>query len=142
MKRNRFVGYLAAVAVSVLLLGAAAARAAAPELDETNSWAFSPVQDKFTGDAVLDLSYLNEPVAGQSGFIRLSPDGNSFLRGDGQPIRFWSARVNQEIAGLPPEQVDQTSASWPSAASTWSASHQRLRHHGGGAHHGRGRQGD
>jgi len=37
----------------------------------------------------LDLSYLNEEIAGQHGFIRLSPDGNSFVRGDGQPIRFW-----------------------------------------------------
>jgi len=40
---------------------------------------------------VLDLRYLNEEVAGEHGFIRLSPDGNSFVRGDGRPIRFWAA---------------------------------------------------
>ena len=42
---------------------------------------------------MLDLRYLNEKVAGEHGFIRLSPDGNSFVRGDGQPIRFWAASL-------------------------------------------------
>ena len=47
---------------------------------------------------MLDLRYLNEKAAGEHGFIRLSPDGNSFVRGDGQPIRFWAASP-----GLQPE---------------------------------------
>jgi hypothetical protein len=33
---------------------------------------------------------MNEPTAGQSGFIQLSADGNGFVRGDGVPIRFWA----------------------------------------------------
>ena len=33
---------------------------------------------------------MNEKVAGQGGFIRLSEDKNSFVRGDGTPIRFWA----------------------------------------------------
>jgi hypothetical protein len=37
----------------------------------------------------LDLRYLNERVAGEHGFIKISPDGNSFVRGDGAPVRFW-----------------------------------------------------
>ena len=32
---------------------------------------------------------LNEPVAGQSGFVKLTPDGNHFALGNGTPARFW-----------------------------------------------------
>ena len=51
---------------------------------------FDYPDDDFTDDALLDLRYLNEDVAGEHGFIRLSADSNSFVRGDGEPIRFWS----------------------------------------------------
>ena len=33
---------------------------------------------------------LNEKEAGENGFIKLSPDGNSFVEGNGKPIRFWA----------------------------------------------------
>ncbi len=46
--------------------------------------------DDFTPDAFLDLRYLNEKEAGEHGFIGLSADSNSFVRGDGEPVRFWS----------------------------------------------------
>ncbi len=52
-------------------------------------WDFKPEADKLDPSAVLDLRFLNEKVAGEHGFIRLSKDGNSFVRGDGRPIRFW-----------------------------------------------------
>ena len=39
---------------------------------------------------MLDLRGLNEKVAGQSGFVRLSKDGESFVLGDGSPVRFWA----------------------------------------------------
>ena len=39
---------------------------------------------------MIDLRSLNETVAGQSGFVKLSPDGNSFVLGDGTPARFWA----------------------------------------------------
>lgn len=68
---------------------------ASPSLAEEASWAFPTLRDPFASEALLDLSQLNEAVAGETGFIRLSPDGNSFVRGDGQPIRFWA--VNTEI---------------------------------------------
>jgi hypothetical protein len=54
-----------------------------------DSWAFEPKRDSFSPAALLDLRNLNENVAGEHGFIGLSADGNSFVRGDGQPIRFW-----------------------------------------------------
>jgi len=54
------------------------------------AWAFNPPRDSFGDDALLDLSDMNEDVAGQTGFIGLSDDGMGFVRGDGEPIRFWS----------------------------------------------------
>ena len=54
-----------------------------------DTWAFEPKRDAFSSEARFDLRSLNEDVAGQHGFIRLSKDGNDFERGDGQPIRFW-----------------------------------------------------
>ena len=53
-------------------------------------WSFSYPGDKFTDNALLDLRYLNEKVAGENGFIQLSSDGNSFQTDNGEPIRFWS----------------------------------------------------
>ena len=62
----------------------------APGWNEAETWAWSPPADKFTDDAILDLRHLNERVAGETGPIRRSPDGESFVRGDGKPIRFWA----------------------------------------------------
>ncbi len=59
------------------------------ELDPAQAWAFPIVRDTFE-PSPLDLRGLNEAVAGEHGFIRLSDDGESLIRGDGQPIRFWS----------------------------------------------------
>ncbi|MBN2452447.1 MAG: hypothetical protein JXR77_18825 [Lentisphaeria bacterium] len=60
-----------------------------PELDPANAWAFPKMRDRFS-ESPIDLRHLNERVAGEHGFIRLSADGNSLVRGDGEPIRFWS----------------------------------------------------
>ena len=68
----------------VALVGTLGCHAPAQEA----SWAFSyPGSDK--PGSRLDLRYLNEPTAGETGFVHLSPDGRVFLRGDGKPIRFW-----------------------------------------------------
>jgi hypothetical protein len=75
-----------------------------PQLDEDNSWAFRPAEDPFSDDCVTDLSHLNEDVAGQTGFIGLSEDGMSFVKGDGTPIRFWSAV--SEMIGMTPEEQE------------------------------------
>ena len=47
------------------------------------------LRDTFRHDALLDLRDLNEKVAGQSGFVRLADDGESFVLGNGEPVRFW-----------------------------------------------------
>ncbi|MBC7353476.1 MAG: hypothetical protein H5U08_14035 [Thermogutta sp.] len=57
---------------------------------EIGTWAFQPSEDPIRPGSLIDLRDLNEPIAGEKGFIRLSADGMSFVRGDGQPIRFWA----------------------------------------------------
>lgn len=57
------------------------------------TWPFNPGEDKFSADALLDLRSMNEKTAGEKGFIKLSADGMSFVRSDGQPIRFWGANA-------------------------------------------------
>ena len=54
-------------------------------------WAFSPDADEGKGE--LNLRALNEKVAGETGFIRRSDDGESFVKGDGSPIRFWAVNT-------------------------------------------------
>ncbi|HEX8377923.1 MAG TPA: hypothetical protein VF602_08890 [Pedobacter sp.] len=57
--------------------------------------------DAYTKDAWLDLRYLNEGYAGENGFIRLSPDGRSFVNGKGEPQRFWAvngAEVSRDFS--------------------------------------------
>lgn len=66
---------------------------ASPTTQEPETWAFEPPVDTFSDDALLDLRSLNEDVAGQHGFVRLSEDGASFVRGDGEAIRFWAVNT-------------------------------------------------
>ena len=70
-----------------------------PTLDipADKAWDFTPAADTFSPTAVLDLRYLNEKNAGDHGFIKLSADGNSFVRGDGQPIRFWATGETSDL---------------------------------------------
>jgi hypothetical protein len=85
---------LLAVVLAVMLMAPLSAQAAEgepyAEVDPDDSWAFEPVSDAFTDRSLLDLRSLNESVAGEHGFVRLSEDGMSFVRGDGEPIRFWA----------------------------------------------------
>ncbi len=53
-------------------------------------WPFTPAKDEFSADAALDLRYLNEKIAGESGFVTRGPDGMSFVLGNGKPVRFWA----------------------------------------------------
>ena len=92
-------GVAVAVVMFLLAVGVASAASAPPTLDETNSWAFNPPQDKYADNALLDLRGLNEKVAGEKGFVRLSEDGNSFLLGDGTPVRFWATASDFGQAG-------------------------------------------
>jgi len=61
-------------------------------------WAFEPAPDRFGDDAVLDLRRLNEARAGAAGPVRRAGDG--FVRGDGEPIRFWGVNVGPDVVRL------------------------------------------
>ncbi len=56
-----------------------------------SGWVIEYPTDAFTEDALLDLRYLNENVAGENGFIKLSTDGKDFRTTNAnKPIRFWA----------------------------------------------------
>ena len=80
-------------AMTALLAPSCRAQGIAPPptpADAATTWAFSPAADTFAPDALLDLRALNEKTAGESGFVRRSADGNSFVSGKGTPLRFWA----------------------------------------------------
>ncbi len=52
---------------------------------------FEEPADNYSSAALLDLRSLNEPLAGQSGFVRR--EGDTLVLGDGTPARFWAATV-------------------------------------------------
>ena len=71
-----------------------------PAFEQGKAWDFKPSEDKFDSASLLDLRSLNEKEAGEHGFIRLSQDGESFVRGDGQPIRFWAVLSGPDKAPI------------------------------------------
>ena len=64
--------------------------APAPVANTAGRWAFTPAKDDFSSDALFDLRSLNEKTAGESGYVARSKDGNDFVLGNGQPVRFWA----------------------------------------------------
>ena len=62
-------------------------------VNEPGHWAFLPSRDDFNPEALLDLRFLNEKVAGESGFVRTNKDGD-FVVGNGKPARFWAVYTN------------------------------------------------
>jgi hypothetical protein len=78
----------------ILQDGPGRGRGAAPASEPGGTWSFAPRRDPFSSAALLDLRNLNEKYAGEHGFIGLSRDGNGFVRGDGEPIRFWGGTTS------------------------------------------------
>ena len=56
-------------------------------------WKFDYSGDPFNENTKIDLRYLNEKIAGESGFIGLSEDKESFVLGNGKPVRFWACNT-------------------------------------------------
>ena len=73
-----------------LLLSTLALLLVLAPLRGADTWAFAPGEDAFSPEVAVDLRALNERVAGETGFVRRSNDGNSFVLGDGTPARFWA----------------------------------------------------
>jgi hypothetical protein len=68
---------------------------------DENTWPFEYKENAFD-NALLDLRSLNEKVAGEHGFVRMSLDGNSFVLGDGTPVRFWACVFDPVLGHLSP----------------------------------------
>jgi len=68
-------------------------------LENNNFWSFEPDMDFFTNGALWDLRSLNETIAGEHGYVTLSPDKNSFLLGNNKPVRFWSINTSMQSGG-------------------------------------------
>ncbi len=67
-------------------------------------WPFDPERDSFRDGSVTDLRFLNEKVAGEHGFIRVS-HGNFELGESGTAVRFWA--VNGPPHDLKGEELKQ-----------------------------------
>ncbi len=88
--------------VAALACSTAFGPAKAQEPPSADTWAFQyPAQSK--ASCLLNLRYLNEKTAGESGFVRLSADGRSFVLGNGKPLRLWS--VVTDAYRLKPEEM-------------------------------------
>ena len=61
-------------------------------------FAWEPGVDEFRDDALIDLRYLNEDVAGQAGRVKAS--GNDFVLGSGEKVKFWGANVGPGVYQL------------------------------------------
>lgn len=63
----------------------------------------------FRADALVDLRALNEKVAGESGFVRRTADGD-FALGNGKPVRFWA--VDEYVQNVDGTDVVAHKARW------------------------------
>lgn len=81
ISRTAFLRRFAAALALIVGLRPIAAAAA-------DSWEFSTAVD-LSRPSLIDLSHLNEAVAGEHGFVRRNGRGDGFVRGDGEPLRFW-----------------------------------------------------
>jgi hypothetical protein len=61
-------------------------------------FAWEPNVDPFSNEALLDLRYLNEDLAGKSG--RVQADGNDFRLGNGEKVKFWGANAGPGIVRM------------------------------------------
>ncbi len=66
-----------------------------PGLLAQDTWEFTPTGDPFSENSLLDISFLNEDIAGQTGWISTNAEG-AFVDGAGNPIRFWAAVADVE----------------------------------------------
>ncbi len=61
-------------------------------------FAWEPAPDDFNKSALIDLSFLNEDVAGEKGPV--SRKGNDFILGNGKKVKFWAANAGPAICAL------------------------------------------
>ncbi len=71
-------------------------------------WSFEPAPDVFSAEALLDLRRLNEPLAGEKGF--LAQRGDDFIDGSGNPVRFWAVNSGHGLLELDESSIDYFAA--------------------------------
>jgi len=71
-------------------------------------WSFEPAPDAFSSEALLDLRRLNEPVAGEKGFLQQR--GDDFADGAGRPVRFWAVNSGHSLLELDEPSIDYFAA--------------------------------
>ncbi len=73
---------------------------------------FEPDLDQFTHgpgkEAILDLRYLNEKSAGDSGWVKAK--GDDFVDGKGKPVRFWAVNWVRGTTSQSHEEIDYLAA--------------------------------
>jgi hypothetical protein len=69
------------------------------------TWAFTYPHHLPPAQPLLDLRYLNEKEAGQSGFVQRTRDGDGFALGNGMPVRFWA--IGSEVYTQSPDAIAQ-----------------------------------
>lgn len=87
----------------LILATSVRAQEARPPGSAIGTWAFDYPDRAASSRRLLDLRSLNEDEAGQSGFVRLTRDGNGFALGDGTPVRFWA--VGSDVFKLSPGEI-------------------------------------
>ena len=71
--------------------------------DEAGWWSFEPKTETFGKDSLIDLRYLNENEAGESGFLQA--DSDVFKLGNGKPVKFWGLNAGSPT-GMSKDQMD------------------------------------
>jgi hypothetical protein len=89
--------------LAIPFLLSATITACAQEGHDVGTWVFTHEPDPFSRKALLDLRFLNEKEAGESGFLRLTPDGNGFALGNGKPVRLWAVGSDVYTKASPQE---------------------------------------
>ncbi|HET6386187.1 MAG TPA: hypothetical protein VFJ58_22580 [Armatimonadota bacterium] len=98
------------ILLAAMLLTSCAVHAQSAGQAANGTWAFAPAPDTFSPGALLDLRSMNERVAGESGFVKRTPDGNDFELGNGKPVRFWA--VDEYVQRVPGMEVIAHKARW------------------------------
>ncbi|MGB3585266.1 MAG: hypothetical protein WBA23_01945, partial [Tunicatimonas sp.] len=73
--------------------------------DPQDGWDFDPEPDDYVSGARLDLSSLNEDVAGENGFVQLTADGEGFATENGGEIKFWASGGGNLVRDLSDEEA-------------------------------------
>jgi hypothetical protein len=106
LNKRKYLLLIRSLAINLAISLPLLAQSEVAPTDNSGWWAFAPKPDPFSKDALLNMRYLNEDEAGQSGHV--TAKGDDFLLGNGQPVRFWAMVAGQ--ANTPHDKIDTMAA--------------------------------